>query len=101
MLRLLWEGGKYVAKRLAAKKAQKEAKERLVRGLRRQVEAHKKKLDDFKRDPDAHDNRDFLKNAPSQETRERIIEGRIRNLERQIENFQKQIDDILGSGGSP
>ena len=57
------------------------------------------KLDDFRRNPDAFDNKDFLKNAPNEKIRQRIIDGRVRHLEKEIQNFQKGIDDILNSGG--
>jgi hypothetical protein len=69
-------------------------------GLRRQLEAHQEKLEQYKADPDAFDNKDFLKNAPDEEARQRIIEGRIRKLQGQIENFRKQIRDLEGGGGS-
>jgi RHS repeat-associated protein len=65
-------------------------------GLQEQLEAHIERLEEFKADPDAHDNKGFLRNAPTQERRDSIINGRINNLEGQIENFRKQ---ILEKGG--
>jgi RHS repeat-associated protein len=66
-----------------------------VRSLRKQAEAHRQRLADFKSNPEAFDNKEFLKNAPSEEIRQRIIDTRIRNLERQIQNFEKQIEEII------
>ena len=64
-------------------------------GLKKQLDAHKKKLDDYIRNPDAFDNKGILKDA-SPELRKKIIDGRIKNLKRQIENFKKQIEDAGG-----
>lgn len=61
-------------------------------GLRQQINLHKQKLADYIRNPDAFDNKGFLKNA-SPELRQKIIEGRIRNLEGQIEKFLKAIGE--------
>ncbi len=66
-----------------------------VGGLKKQVEIHKKRLADYKKNPDAFDNKGFLKNAPP-ERRKKIIETRIRNLENQIKDFEKQIDNLGG-----
>lgn len=67
-------------------------------GLRKQLEEHRNKLEQYRNNPDAFDNRGFLKNAPNEEVRRRIIEGRIRNLERQIRNFEEQIRRIEQGG---
>jgi hypothetical protein len=64
-------------------------------GLRKQLQDHMKKLEDYKADPDKWDNNGFLKNA-SPERRKKIIEGRIRNLEQQIENFRRQVENAGG-----
>ena len=72
---------------------------RSVQSLQRQSEAHRQKLSAYRRNPEAHDNRGLLENAPSESVRESIIEGRIRSLESQIENFEGQILDILDAGG--
>jgi hypothetical protein len=55
-----------------------------TRGLERQLAAHEQKLEVYRKNPEAHDNKEFLKNAPSEEARKRIVEGRIKSLERQI-----------------
>lgn len=64
-----------------------------VRGLEKQLEAHERELEEFKKDPDRFDNKGFLKDAESPEQRQKIIDGRIRNLERQTENFRRQIEE--------
>jgi len=65
-------------------------------GLRTQLEAHQRKLEQYRANPDAFDNRGILRNA-TPEVRERIIQGRIRNLENQIRNFEEQIQRIEGA----
>jgi RHS repeat-associated protein len=67
-----------------------------ARGLRHQLADHERRLEQYRANPDAFDNRDFLKNAPSEEIRERIINGRIRNLEHQIETFREAIRRMEG-----
>jgi hypothetical protein len=69
---------------------------RQIRGLQKQLDIHLKKLDDFRANPDKFDNKGFLRDAPSQEIRDQIIEGRIRSLEKQIDNFRRQIEQAGG-----
>gem|GEM_PF-675067 len=66
--------------------------------LQRRLDEHRQKLSDYRRDPDAFDNQGLLKNAPSDEVRQRIIQGRIRHLEQEIRAFEKAIRD---AGGTP
>jgi hypothetical protein len=61
------------------------------KGLEKQLEAHKKKLEDYKNNPDAFDNKGHLKNANDTAAREKIIQGRIKKLEAQIKNFEEQL----------
>ena len=70
-----------------------------IDSLQKQIDSHKEKLRRFKENPDAFDNKEFLKNAPSEEIRQKIIEGRIKHLETEISNFQKAINEILNGGG--
>lgn len=67
--------------------------------MRKQLEKHKKKLENFKKDPDAVDNKGFLKGKTATE-RAKIIETRIKSLEKQIDNFQKQIDQTEAAENS-
>jgi hypothetical protein len=66
-----------------------------AKGLREQLDSHRKKLAEYRSNPDAFDNKGFLKSA-TPELRARIIEGRIRRLEGQIKNFEDQIRQIEG-----
>ena len=58
------------------------------------IKTHRQKLEDFKADPFAVDNKGTLRNAP-QELRPRIIEGRIRVIERQIRKQEGELQKIL------
>lgn len=59
--------------------------QRSQRSLQENVAEHLQKLDDYKRDPDSHDNTGALANAPNKEIRQQIIDCRIRALEGQID----------------
>ncbi|SFB64953.1 hypothetical protein SAMN05216266_1515 [Amycolatopsis marina] len=74
------------------------SEQRAVRSLEKQVSEHQDKLAAYRANPDAFDNKGILKNAPTPEIRQRIIDGRIRHLEAEIKTFQRQIDDIQGGG---
>jgi RHS repeat-associated protein len=74
------------------------SQQRSVRSLEQRLFEHREKLDAFKRNPDAFDNKGFLKDAPSPEVRQRIIDGRIRHLENETSNFERQIRALLGGG---
>jgi len=41
------------------------------------------------------DNKGFLKNAPSDAVRQKIIQGRINHLQQEISTFQNNIQKIL------
>lgn len=49
---------------------------------------------DYLADPDAYDNKGFLKNAPTEEVRQRIIDGRTRHLRKEIQTFHDNIAKI-------
>ncbi|HMP03759.1 MAG TPA: hypothetical protein PKC45_14775 [Gemmatales bacterium] len=57
---------------------------------------HQKKLADYIKNPDAFDNQGFLKNAPTPEIRQKIIDGRVKHLQGEIDNFLKQIEALKG-----
>ena len=59
---------------------------------RKNVDEHAKKLDDYKSNPSAHDNQGLLANAPSDEIREKIMQGRIAELESQIAKNNKEAE---------
>jgi hypothetical protein len=71
---------------------------RSVRSLEKRLIEHREKLDAYREDPDAFDNENLLRDAPSEEIRERIIRGRIRHLEQEISSFAEQLRKLLGGG---
>jgi hypothetical protein len=58
------------------------------------IEEHQQKLTDYIRDPYAYDNKDLLKNAPTEEIRQKIINGRIDVIQKQIDKQMKELDKI-------
>lgn len=72
------------------------SQQRAVRSLQQRAAEHQQKLADYLKNPDAFDNQGLLRNAPTPEIRQRIIDGRVRHLEQEIKAFQDQIDNILG-----
>ncbi|MEU2492853.1 hypothetical protein [Streptomyces sp. NPDC007883] len=55
-----------------------------IESYRKLIEEHEEKLRAYLADPDAYDNKGFLKNAPNEEVRQRIIDGRTRHLKKEI-----------------
>jgi RHS repeat-associated protein len=96
-----WVKGLFEAESSVAKGGTQLSKEALkgIRSLEQRALEHRTKLDAFRRNPDAFDNKGFLKNAPSAEVREQIIQGRIRHLENEIRNFEQQIERLRSGGG--
>jgi hypothetical protein len=62
-----------------------------LRGLVRELQEHRQKLDDYLRNPLAHDNKGFLRNAPTPEIAARVYQARVLGLVGQIRNFENQI----------
>ncbi|XUK75871.1 VENN motif pre-toxin domain-containing protein [Erwinia rhapontici] len=73
--------------------------QRSVKSLEEQIRVHEDKLEAYKKDPDSFDNKGYLQNAPNEQVRQRIIDGRIRHLEQEIRTFHKNIDEIKNSKG--
>lgn len=69
-----------------------------ARSLLARIQEHQQKLDAYRADPAAYDNQGLLKNAPSDEIRQRIIAGRVRHLEAEIKAFQNQVAELLIAG---
>ncbi|MBI1745734.1 MAG: hypothetical protein HYR55_04000 [Acidobacteria bacterium] len=63
-------------------------------GLRRQIEGHEQKLAEYIKNPDAFDNQGLLKNVPTLEIRQRIIQGRINHLKTEIKAFEKALEKL-------
>jgi len=66
--------------------------ERGIKSWNKRVDEHVKKLDDYRSNPNAHDNQGMLANAPNEEIRQKIIQGRIKELEGQIEKNRKEAE---------
>jgi RHS repeat-associated protein len=65
------------------------------KGLRDELAEHKRKYDEYVRNPSAADNQGHLKwayDAGRMDVVESIISGRLKNLQGQIADFQKQLD---------
>ncbi|WP_460754848.1 polymorphic toxin-type HINT domain-containing protein [Myceligenerans cantabricum] len=67
-----------------------------VRSYEALIEEHESKLRSYLADPDAHDNKGYLRNAPNDEVRQKIIESRARHLRKEIETFRNNINKITG-----
>ena len=66
-----------------------------ISSLKSQIAQHKKKLAEYIKDPMKFDNKGFLKNAPNDAVRQKIIQTRINHLNHEIQTFQKNIKKIL------
>ena len=67
-----------------------------IASLERRTAEHQKKLSDYFANPHAFDHKGFLKNAPTPEIRQSIIDGRARHLQGEIDNFNKKIGVLRG-----
>ena len=56
---------------------------------------HIEKLEKYKKDPLKFDNQGFLRNAPNNQVRQKIIESRIAHLEQEIQTFYNNIVKII------
>lgn len=68
--------------------------EKAIESLQEHVAEHEEKLREYMANPDAFDNKGILKNAPTEEIRQRIIDGRIRHLQHEINNWKEQIERL-------
>jgi hypothetical protein len=70
--------------------------QKAIRSTAKELEAHRAKLEAYRRNPFAFDNQGHLaRNAGRPEIQKRIIDGRIRHLEREIANFETRIERLL------
>lgn len=58
------------------------------------VDEHIEKLETYRANPDASDNKGLLKNA-SPDVRQKIIDGRIKSIEQQIKKQQGELAKVL------
>jgi len=66
-----------------------------ISSLEGQIAKHQSKLAKYIKDPMKFDNKGFLKNAPNDAIRQKIIQSRINNLNQEINTFKSNIDKIL------
>ncbi|MGI8310683.1 putative T7SS-secreted protein [Saccharopolyspora hattusasensis] len=67
---------------------------RSVESYEKRIKEHEEKLEAYKRDPEAYDNKGFLKNAPNDEVRQKIFDTRVGHLEKEIQTFRDNIDKV-------
>lgn len=79
------------------RKPQKLTKSELksISSLKSQILKHEENLTEYIKDPMRFDNKDFLKNAPNDLVREKIIQLRVNHLDHEIDVFQENINKIL------
>lgn len=63
------------------------------------IAEHKKKLEDYRRNPGAHDNDGRWTNAPTPEIRQKIYEGRLKALGDQITKQQGELAKVIEALG--
>jgi hypothetical protein len=63
--------------------------------LEKRLEEHIKKLQEYIKNPLANDNKNFLKNAPTQGIEDSIITGRVKHLVDEIKN----LTNLINQGG--
>jgi polyhydroxyalkanoate synthesis regulator phasin len=92
---LIRTGAKFLAKQMV-KSGTKLTKSQLksISSLERQIAKHETKLAEYIKDPMKFDNKGFLKNAPTEAIREKIINTRINNLNKEIQKFKNEIQKI-------
>jgi hypothetical protein len=61
----------------------------------RKMLEHLEKLKNYKKDPFKFDNQGLLKNAPSEQIRQKIIDARVAHLEQEIQAFYHNILKII------
>jgi hypothetical protein len=66
-----------------------------ISSLEKQIMKHETKLAEYIKNPMKYDNKGFLKNAPNDATRQKIIQSRINHLEKEISTFQNNIQKII------
>jgi hypothetical protein len=66
-----------------------------ISSLESQIVKHESKLAEYIKDPMKFDNKGFLKNAPSDAIRQKIIQTRVNHLNQEIQTFQNNIQKIL------
>ena len=68
-----------------------------ISSLESQIAKHQSKLDEYIKDPMKFDNKGFLKNAPNDAVRQKIVESRINHLKQEIQIFKNNIQKIINN----
>jgi hypothetical protein len=76
------------------KKRSRTENEKAAKRERELIEEHKKKLEDYRQNPKKYDNKGTYRNAPNDEVRKKIYEGRIRALEKQIQKHEGELKKL-------
>lgn len=76
------------------KKRSRSQNEQAAKRERELIEEHEKKLDDYTRNPEKYDNKGTYQNAPNEEIKRKIYEGRKKALEKQIEKHKKELNKL-------
>jgi RHS repeat-associated protein len=77
------------------KKPKKENREKDIKSLEKQISIHKKKLENYIKNPDKYDNKWFLQKAwANTDLRNKIINSRIKHLKKEIQNFKNNIKKL-------
>lgn len=72
---------------------------RAIESLQQRIAEHEAKLAEYLKNPDAFDNKGFLRNAPNDQVRQQIIDGRARHLQNEIDTWKDTIDKLGGGNG--
>lgn len=68
--------------------------EKAAKSEEKLIREHEKKLDDYTRNPEKHDNKGTYRNAPNAEIKRKVYEGRIRELRKQINRHKKELKKL-------
>jgi hypothetical protein len=89
--RCSWRGRQLRKKGASLTKSQLKS----IISLEGQIAKHQSKLAEYIKDPMKFDNMGFLKNAPNDAVKQKIIQSRINHLNQEISTFQNNIQKIL------
>ncbi len=73
------------------------SEQKSISSLKKRINEHQTKLDDYIEDPYKFDNKEILKNAPTEAIKQKIIKSRINHLKIEIKTFETNIQKILNS----
>jgi len=65
--------------------------QKAIASIEHQIIEHEKKWVAYSRNPSDYDNQNFLRDAPTDEIRQRIIQGRMNKLRREIQVFRSEL----------